>query len=164
MKTVSLLLILCSVSLSAKVSANSPKDLIEDLYASVSFVPGKLPDWKAVEAMFLENAIITLRTSRDNVSVFSVEAWVQDFKDFIIARKLETIGFNENIVGLTVFEYGDIAHALVVYEPRIPGITSSRQGIDSINLIRQNGEWKIVSILNELPTADRPIPDYLLNR
>lgn len=36
-----------------------------------------------------------------------------------------------------------------------------REGIDSFELIRTGGTWKIVSIVNERPTAGNPIPTDL---
>ena len=141
----------------------SPEKFVRGLYAAISFKPGSNIDWNSVEDMFLEEAVITLRASKEKVNVFTVGQWVQDFKDFIVGRELENIGFNESVVGIKSFEFGDMAHVLVLYEPRIPGIDSDRQGVDSIHLIRQEGRWKIVSILNELPTTERPVPETLKN-
>ena len=32
---------------------------------------------------------------------------------------------------------------------------------DSFSLIKKDGRWLIASVLNEIPTTDRPIPDVL---
>ena len=153
--------LLCSVSVITFGQDRSAEMTVRSLYESISFVPGVTPDWATIKTMFVEDAIITLRTSNTTVSVFSVDQWVQDFVDFIDHRNLENIGFQEGIAGISTFEYGEIAHVLVLYEPRIPGEKSKRQGIDSIHLIKQDKEWKIVSILNELPTSERPVPAVL---
>jgi len=167
LKHISLILSVSILSIGATAQSNkslgSPENFVKNLYAAISFKPGVPIDWDNVEGMFLDEAVITLRASKEKVSVFTVGQWVQDFKDFIVGRELENIGFNESIAGIKAFEFGDMAHVLVLYEPRIPGIDSDRQGVDSIHLIRQEGRWKIVSILNELPTAERPVPDILKN-
>ena len=55
--------------------------------------------------------------------------------------------------------FGDIAHVLVLYTAQIPGLMKTpREGVDSFHLRRKDGQWHIVSILNEIPTKDRPKP------
>ena len=95
-------------------TTRSPEVFVKTLYAAISFQPGTLPDWNSVENMFHDKAIITLRASRDKVSVFTLTQWIQDFKDFIVNRQLEQIGFYENVAGIKVFEFGDMAHVLVI--------------------------------------------------
>jgi hypothetical protein len=36
-------------------------------------------------------------------------------------------------------------------------------GLDSMHLIKVEGEWQIISIINEIPTPDRPLPEFLRN-
>ncbi len=60
--------------------------------------------------------------------------------------------------------FGDMANVLVLYEAHITG--SSRppqQGVDNFSLIKKDGRWWIVSVTNEIPTPDRPIPEVLRN-
>jgi len=60
--------------------------------------------------------------------------------------------------------FGDIAHVLVLYTSYIPGVSEApREGVDSFHLIRKDGDWKIVSILNEIPGPNRPKPAILLD-
>ncbi len=158
---ISFFLILASCLQLAVAQSQSAEDRVRKLYDAISFEPNNLPDWENVSTMFLPEAVITLRTSREAVSIFTVEEWIQDFVDFIENSELEGVGFNENIANLKVLEFGDMAHVLVLYEPRIPGKESKYQGVDSIHLIKRSGEWKIVSIVNEIPTSERPVPDVL---
>ena len=58
--------------------------------------------------------------------------------------------------------FGDMANIWVLYEAHIPGTPRPpQQGVDSFQLIRKDGRWWIVSIPNELPTPERPIPEFL---
>jgi hypothetical protein len=51
---------------------------------------------------------------------------------------------------------------LVLCEASIPGAPRPpQQGVDSFQLIRQGGRWRIVSVVNDLPTADAPLPAEL---
>ena len=157
----SLIISLLFVGSSVQGQSATAEEAVRTLYASISFSPNKLPDWGSVKKIFVDQAIITLRMSKEKVSIFTVDQWVQDFIDFIDNRELENVGFNENIASLQAMQFGDMAHVLVLYEPRIPGIESNRQGVDSIHLIRIDDNWKIVSILNEIPTSERPVPEVL---
>ena len=75
---------------------------------------------------------------------------------------MKKTGFEEKIVKMKTMEFGDIAHVLVLYTAQIPGVMKAPQeGVDSFHLIRKDGRWWIVSILNEIPTKDRPKPEEL---
>ena len=118
-----------------------------------------------VRALFVPEAVIVLRTSRTALSVFSVEGFVADFVRFIEGQGVERTGFTERILGTRVFAYGDIAHVLVRFDSQIPG--SGRpptEGIDSFELARLKDGWRIVSITNERPTPENPIPAGLFER
>jgi hypothetical protein len=82
--------------------------------------------------------------------------------NFINDSDVKKTGFEEKIVKMQSMVFGDIAHVLVLYTARIPGVTKTPQeGVDSFHLIRKDGRWWIVSILNEIPTRERPKPDIL---
>jgi hypothetical protein len=140
----------------------SAQSVVEELYRLVTFDPGQTPDWNQVRALFIDEAVIVLRTGRTKTSVFSVEGFVADFVAFIQRANVEETGFTERIIRSKSLQFGDIAHILVLYEALIPG--SQREphpGVDSFQLIRKNGRWWIASVVNEIPTEDRPVPAEL---
>ena len=56
-------------------------------------------------------------------------------------------------------EYGDIADVLVLFDSHINGVENPpRQGINSFQLIRSAGRWKIISITNDRPSPGDSIP------
>jgi hypothetical protein len=112
--------------------------------------------------MFIKDAVIILRTSRDSTSVFSVDGFIADFVAFAERADVRSLGFREEVVRTKPMEFGDMAHVLVLYEASIPGSERPpRQGVDSFQLIKKAGRWWIVSITNEIPTSDRPVPSAL---
>lgn len=136
--------------------------LVAELYKSVTFPAGTTPDWERVRTMFIPGAIVVLRTSRDKSTVFSVDSFVGDFVAFIVRADARKTGFTERIIRMRPMVFRDIAHVLVLYEASIPGSgRPPQQGVDSFELIRQAGRWWIVSITNDLPTPDQPIPREL---
>jgi hypothetical protein len=143
-------------------AALSAEGLVRALYDRVSSEAGSTPDWDVVRSAFLPQAVVVLRTSRDSTTVSSLEGFIQDFVDFIARANVVATGFRERVLRTRPMVFGDIAHVLVLYEAHIPGSgRPPQQGVDSFQLIRRNGRWWIVSITNELPTRDRPLPREL---
>ena len=146
----------------AQEPMSTPTGVVTELYDLVTFGAGTTPDWDEVRSLFIEEAVVVLRTGREQMSVFSLEGFVDDFVQFIEQAGVEETGFTERILDIQEFSYGDIAHVLVLFDSHIPG--SGRvphEGIDSFELIRREGRWWIVSIINERPTGDNPIPEDL---
>jgi hypothetical protein len=142
--------------------AESADEVVTTLYEMVTFDAGTTPDWDEVRSLFVEEAVIVLRTGRDEMSVFSVDGFVDDFVQFIEQGDVKETGFTEQILGMKQFVYGDIAHVLVLFDSHIPGSgRAPRKGIDSFELIRRDDLWRIVSITNERPSEGNPIPDDL---
>jgi hypothetical protein len=136
--------------------------VVRALYDLVTFEAGATPEWDRVRSLFVEEAVVVLRTSREKSTLFSVEGFVEDFVRFIEQGNVGRTGFQERILRLRPTVFGDIAHVLVLYEATIPGSSRPPQkGVDSFHLARRDGRWRIVSILNEVPTPERPLPDAL---
>ena len=142
--------------------AFSSEEVVDKLYELVTFKAGTTPDWEKVKSLFIDDAVIVLRTSWEETSILSVDDFVADFVEFIEGRNVIETGFSETIIKKESMIFGDIATFLVLYEAYIPGSERPPQkGVDSFSLIKKNGEWKIISILNEIPTEKNPIPDSL---
>jgi hypothetical protein len=81
---------------------------------------------------------------------------------FIERDNVEARGFTETIVNMETLEFGDIANVLVLYTSDFPDDERPpRPGVDSFGLIKKDGRWLIASVLNEIPTSSRPIPEIL---
>ncbi len=154
-----------------QVAAAQPVgDVVAGLYGLVSSSGGRLPDWDKVRALFLKEAVIVLRTSRTALTAFDLDGFIKDFVDFYdrpFKRGEATVvpkesGFTEKVVRMKVWEFGDMAHVLVLYEAQITGFPiAPQQGIDSWLLVRRDGRWLIAGATNELVTAARPVPPEL---
>ncbi|MEK6153106.1 hypothetical protein WIW50_07595 [Flavobacteriaceae bacterium 3-367] len=146
----------------ANAHVSDPENLVRHLYDQVTFPAGETPDWDYVRTLFIEASTVHMRVSKSETAQLSLEGWVQDFENFIQTANIETTGFEEKIVTMKTMVFGDIAHILVLYTSYIPGKSKApREGVDSFHLIRKEGRWWIVSILNEIPTQDRPKPQVL---
>ena len=146
----------------AQAPDETAEDVVAGIYDRVSFDAGERPDWDQVRSLFVPEAVIVLRTSRETTTLFSLEGFVDDFVNFIENSPAGAAGFTERVVRMNSLIFGDMAHVLVLYEAHITGSPRPpQQGVDSFSLIKQDGRWLIVSITNEIPTADRPLPEVL---
>jgi len=153
------------------VTAQNPdlSQFVTGIYGLVSSTEGKLPDWEKVRGCFLKEAVVVLRTSRTELKTFSVDGFIQDFVDFYerpMKLGQETVqpkvaGFKEKVLRMKTWQFGDIAHALVLYEASIPGVGKPQQGVDSWLLVRRDGRWLVAGITNEVVTANNPVPAEL---
>jgi hypothetical protein len=136
--------------------------VVQELYRLVTIEPGSKGEWDKVRALFLKEAVVILRTGFNQKSIFDLEGFINDFTTFIENYKIVETGFTETIIRMNSTSFGEIAHVLVLYEAHIPG--SQRppsRGIDSIQLIKQGGTWKVASIVNEVVMPGSKLPEGL---
>jgi hypothetical protein len=70
--------------------------------------------------------------------------------------------FTETVLASRAEEVGDAAQVAVLYEARITGLPRPpTRGVDLWVLARRDGRWRIVAVVNEVLSADRPLPPGL---
>jgi hypothetical protein len=142
----------------------TPEGVVSGIYDMVSFEAGSVPDWDAVRSLFIPEAVVVLRTSREAITVFSVEGFVQDFIHFLESTPAGVNGFTEKVLAMKSMVFGEMANVLVLYQAHITGSSRAPQeGVDNFSLIKKDGRWWIAAVTNELPTPDRPVPEVLRN-
>jgi len=166
MKSIAFLLIFLflgsCLSFSQDEPAVSSENTVQQLYELVTFEPGTTPDWDKVRDLFIEEAVIVLRTSWDSTSIFTVDGFIGDFVAFAENPNINAAGFKEEILKMEILEFGEMANILVLYEASVTGSERPPQkGVDNFSLIRRDNRWWIISVANEVPTDSRPLPDIL---
>ena len=144
-----------------EAGVRSVEQIVVDVYELVSWTDGNTPDWDVVRQVFIPEAVVVLRYP-PVLKVMSVDGFLLDWLRF--QNQLEgagLTGFQETVLSIRTTEFGDVAHVHVVYESSIPGTGRPAQpGVDLWSLIRVDGEWKVVSVVNELPRDDLGVPDF----
>lgn len=138
----------------------TPEELIRDIYVSVSAKNSESVDWQKVRSMFIDEAVVVLRTSRDKSTQFTADGFIQDFKDFYQYPEVSANGFGEKILRMKTMVYKEIAFIATAYSAEITG--SQRPptlGVDLWLLAKKDGLWKITSIVNEVIPAGEELPD-----
>ena len=142
--------------------AGGAENVVRALYRLVTFDAGKNVDWEQVKALFIPEAVIVLRASRTSMNVLNRNTFVDDFVRFIRDAKLEDQAFEETIVAIKTQETGDVARSTVHYAARIPSRDRPAQhGIDIFLLMRADGRWRIVSIVNEIVRPGVEVPEEI---
>jgi hypothetical protein len=143
-------------------TVTTPEMIVTQLYDEVTFEAGSSPDWESVRGLFVPEAVIVLRTSREGTTVFTLDGFVEDFVKFIESGNVSERGFRESIVKMHTQTYGDIAQAQVLFEAKIPGSERPPQrGIDVFQLSKREEGWRIVAITNEIVWPDKDLPSEL---
>jgi hypothetical protein len=145
----------------------SPQSTIEgvmtELYASVTREPGKPFQWDRLRAIMHPGAIMlpqprqTQGTSR-MMNVDEFIAWIDAGWRSVIGTPNDR-GFYERQTNLVVEQYGDVAQAFTTYEkgPWEPRQVQGR-GINSVNLVRRDGKWFVLSIAWDEENTAGPVP------
>lgn len=143
-------------------SVSAPEAVIRQLYDLVSWEPESPPNWDDVRALFLDSAVIVLRTSRTATSVFDVDGFINDFVTFAQLPAVQQSGFGETIVRMHTTVVRDMAQVWVRYAAQIPGSPRPPQeGVDFFSVIRQPEGWKVAAITNEALIPPEQMPEVL---
>lgn len=146
-------------------AAQTPAGLIEALYGMVSIDPGPEPDWEMFRDVFLEEALLVFSPrGTQPMRPMSVGGFIQDWKDFFRDAELEERGFYETIAAMKVTEFGSIAHAFVIFEPRYGegGPDIQLRGLDSIELSHDGTRWWVAAITTDFEGPGKTIPDSII--
>lgn len=130
--------------------ASAPQDPIGDvlqrLYALISFEEGGEPDWQGLREIFSEHARITRITPEG--------ADYLDPKQFLkMTQNMHEFGaytsFYELELGRQVQVFGDVAQVWSFYETRRnqKALRPLGRGVNSIQLIRRDHTWRVLSLL-----------------
>lgn len=136
---------------------NSIDSAIAALYETVSFEPGQRPDWTRMDEIFAPGARM-VRVTDDGVFELDVATFMTNFESMIDSGDLPS--FWEGEIWRETRLFLDMAHVLSAYETRW---TKSgpliNRGVNSIQLFRRNGEWRISAMIWRRDGKDVKIPE-----
>ena len=120
-------------------------DVMRRFYEVISFEEGQTPDWQRMAGLFSSHARITRVTPEGT-----------DFMDLAsfrnMAEEMLEVGaftsFHEREIARRVDRFGSVMHVASAYETKISPLAHDyiERGINSLQLIREGDDWKIVSL------------------
>jgi hypothetical protein len=144
---------------------NNPASPMLKLYEFISGPADLERPWTQIASLFLPGARLRMEIVSADGSVRSSDWSVDEFaKDAAIHYRRE--GFWEKEIASRIDQFGNIAHVFSVYETRIGDKDSPPvvRGINSVQMLKRNGQWKIAGIVFQMEQPDLPIPrEYLKN-
>ena len=133
--------------------------MITQIYSEVSGENAEQVDWNKVRSFFVEEAVIVLKTSLEGNSQFTLEEFIQDFKDFYKTPAAMQYGFREEVLQVKAEVHKELAFVAVVYASSFPKADRPPQkGIDFWLLTLKDNTWKVVAVTNEVILPGEEIP------
>jgi hypothetical protein len=134
------------------------RDMTQTLYRAVSAAPGER-DWAAVRRIYHPEARL-VRTGVDPdgtpfAKVMSLDAYIEN-----VEQLLDGVRFSEIEVGHEAAVFGNVARLTSVYEFSWDSPTERRQGrgVNFFTLVRENGRWRVMSIVWDTERPENPLP------
>lgn len=136
--------------------------VMSDLYESISFTPNSNPDYDTFQSLFKANSrLISVGDTTSNVLT------PQDYKQIMTQQRKsgKIIAFEEYELHRKTERYGNIAHVFSTYQTKLktPEGTESARGINSIQLMKTDSNWKVVSLIWYEENGDHPLPQQYLS-
>ena len=139
----------------------SPDAIIKAMYDTLSGPAGDR-NWRRERSLFMEGALLVpigKRIHRESeFQVMSLDEWIDDAREFLAEND-----FYESEVMRKSFRFGDMVAAFSTYEARHkPDEAPIARGINSIQLVFNEGRWWILSVMWDNETKENPVPGEFL--
>jgi len=135
---------------------------IKQLYSVISGPAGKKRDWEAFRSLFAAEARMRVVIKRGETSALATLT-----PDDYVTRsgsRIEETGFFEREISRKTLTYGGLVHVWSTYEARLKEDDAKPfdRGINSIQLVKVDTAWKIVSLAWTSESTAGPIPREFL--
>ena len=114
-------------------------------YEVISFDEGREPDWQRMAGLFSSHARIT-RITPEAIDYLDLAGFRAMAEEMIEVGAFTS--FYEREVARRVDRFGGVIHVASAYETKISpqALDHIERGVNSLQLIREGGRWKIVSL------------------
>jgi hypothetical protein len=161
MKLSSLMLALTLAAPQVRAADTDSIDSITKAVYDVISGPAGPRDWARFRSLFADGArliAIRITAGRPAPSVMTVDDYAKN-----AGANFEKNAFYEAEAARRVESFGNIAHVFSTYESRrAPGEKPFARGINSFQLVKDGGAWKVMTILWDSEREGSPIPEKYL--
>ncbi len=140
---------------------HSPESLVKALYQSISFEKGKSPNLHRLRNLFIDEGML-LHCEPHKYTAMTPDQFINSYQKKIDDKLFHK--FIEFEIKKQTEAFGGILHVLSTYESEYETENGlhGRRGINSIQIININKEWKVVSIIWFDESNEYPIPHKYL--
>lgn len=133
---------------------------LDELYRAFCFDPHGEADWEAMAALFIDGAaFVAPFVEGQTPHAVGADVFLADFKRYVASDAVRDSGLHERILHVRLDVFGQVAHAFVAFEGFAPGDGETRsRGLDSIQLLRDRGRWRVASFTTQYAAQDAPLP------
>jgi hypothetical protein len=128
---------------------------VKEILKILSGEKGQLRDWGLFRQYFRPEARLTAvfhkQDGTKNIKTLSLEEFIK-----LTEENARASAFYEFEIGKTILEYNGIAHVFQAYKAQSGNF--EEEGINSIQLVQDNGKWLILNILWVSNRNGKPIP------
>lgn len=132
---------------------------VTNLYASIHYDGNEKPDWDYFRSLFIEEAFLIHNTDTAYVYL-SPEDFIDAYRGQMESGIIQQA--TEEELYQTGEQFAGIAQVFSTYKTVVitPDDTLNSRGINSIQLLEEEGVWKIASIIWYDETEEYPIPEF----
>ena len=149
------------MSPSVSADTSSIDTIIHALYESISFIPDSQPDFTRLKSLFHSRGRLIPPSENEGkgIKVLDVDEFIRNSREAIIIGGMESKGFFERELHRQTESFGNIVHAFSTYESRFNPADKEpiQRGINSIQLVRDQGRWWVLTILWDAERPGNPI-------
>ncbi|HUI58252.1 MAG TPA: hypothetical protein VLY04_24935 [Bryobacteraceae bacterium] len=161
MKLTALVLGLTLASPLVRAADGDSIDTITKAVYDVISGPAGARDWARFRSLFADGArliAIRMTAGKPTPAVMTVDDYAKN-----AGANFERNAFYEAEAARRVEAFGNIAHVFSTYESRrAPGEKPFARGINSFQLVKDGGQWKVMTILWDSEREGSPIPEKYL--
>lgn len=119
--------------------------LIRELYQSISFKRNEPPDWTTFKGHFWDKAQL-IRAGPSGIEHYTLEHFVE----WVERARASGLGaFREVENDASTHMMGNLAHRASHYRATLEN--GAIEGVNSIQLLKHEGSWKVISLLWDVP-------------
>ncbi len=145
---------------------NSIDGMIAALYEAISFPPNGEPDWNRVRSLFIPGGRVIPPRGEESgdYPVMDVESFIAWGNQLADVAGLRSRGFYERQIAERTERFGNVVHVFSTYATRFTKSDPEpfERGINSIQLLWDQGRWWTVTIFWDVEREGNPIPEKYL--
>lgn len=125
------------------------RNLLNKLYRSFNYAAGQEPDWVLMRSCFVDGVLFAPEPELGaGIKPRDVDALIAAWQTSMRRRATGNAGYSEWIDDVQMSRVGKLIRVDVAFFGKEPGDRGPRKpGLDSIQLVEVNGQWKVLSFV-----------------